>query len=453
MRSTFTPMTNKLQALPRRGRSANYPHGSYMRKFIVGAVVALSVGLSVLPTGAGSSAAVSTSLGQGVTTSTIRVGISVVDFAALAKLGGATMNQGNEQDSYNALIANINRHGGVDGRKIVPFYAMVNPIGTAPAATACTALTENDDVFVALEPLDPECYTTTHKTAVVDPLLPGPSSAGSAPAFAVSPPASAFDPQMISAMAKSGIFKGKKVGVVGTSIDNTELESDVLPALKKNHIAVVQTAIDSAPIADGVASAQQVGSITLKFKDAGVNLVVAVGQAGAIWPNGLQANQSDFAPELVATSYSDLSGYTSRKDRDPLYLKGLVTATPTPPSTTTWHDADMQSCIRMIKKAYPHDAIDSPIGAPATGATTWVAPMTACQTMALFVDIAKAAGKTLNTATFTKAGESLRDVVIPGVGGPISFGSGKTYGIGPVYLVRFDSSTGTLVTGSQSVGK
>ena len=107
----------------------------------------------------------------------------------------------------------------------------------------------------------------------------------------------------------------------------------------------------------------------------------------------------------------------------------------------------------MIKKAYPHDAIDSPIGAPATGATTWVAPMTACQTMALFVDIAKAAGKTLNTATFTKAGESLRDVVIPGVGGPISFGSGKTYGIGPVYLVRFDSSTGTLVTGSQSVGK
>ncbi len=113
----------------------------------------------------------------------------------------------------------------------------------------------------------------------------------------------------------------------------------------------------------------------------------------------------------------------------------------------------MQSCIRMIKKAYPHDAIAARLGLRQQAATTWVAPMTACQTMALFVDIAKAAGKTLNTATFTKAGESLRNVVIPGVGGPISFGSGKPYGIGPVYLVHFDSSTGTLVTGSQPVGK
>ena len=332
----------------------------------------------------------------------------------------------------------------------MPFYASVNPIGTAAAATACTTLTENDQVFVALEPLDPECYTVTHKTVVIDPLLPGPAPAGSAPAFSVSPPATAFDPLMISAMAKSGLFKGKKVGVVGTSVDNAELQSAVLPALKKNHVAVVQTAIESAPTTDTTSEAQQIGSIALKFKNAGVNLVVAVGQASAIWPSGLQAIQSTYAPQLVVTSQGDLSGYATSKTRNPLYLKGLVTATPTPSLAATWNDADTQSCVRVIKKAYPKDAIASPIGAPATGGTTtWVAPATACQTMALFVDIARAAGKTLNTATFTKAGESLRNVVMPGAGGPISFARNLPYGSGPVYLIHYDSSTGDLVTASK----
>ena len=421
-----------------------------MKRFIIAGMSVLTFlfASTTVVTNQGASAATS-GFGQGVTTSTIKIGISVVDFAAIAKAGGSLMDQGNEQDAYNALIANVNAHGGIGGRKIVPFYAMVNPIGTAPAATACTTLTEDNNVFIALEPLDPECYTTTHKTVVIDPLLPGPAPAGSAVAFSVTPPADAFDAQMISAMAKSGVFKGKRVGVVGTSIDNAELQSAVLPALKRNHIAVVQTAIDSAPIADGVASAQQVGSIALKFKGAGVNLVVAVGQAGSIWPNGLQANQSTYAPQLVATSQSDLAGYVSRKDRDPVYLKGLVTATPTPSFDATWNDADVQSCIHIIKKAYPHDTIASPIGAPQTASATWVAPVTACQTLALFVDIAKAAGKTLNTATFTRAGESLNNVLVPAVGGPISFSSNRPYGLGPVYLMHFDSSTGTIVTASK----
>jgi hypothetical protein len=445
-------MTRESRGIPHHDRLGNHPLGGYMRKFIIVCVSVLTLlaGSSIALADQGASAAATSGLGQGVTASSIRIGISVVDFSAITKAGGAPLDQGNVQDAYNALIANVNRHGGINGRKIVPFYATVNPLGTAPAATACTTLTEDDHVFAAFEPLNPECYTATHKTAVIDPALPGPAPAGSAPAFSVSPPTNAFDPLMISAMTKSGVFKGKKVGVVGTSVDNAELRSAVLPSLKKNHVAIVQTAIESAPILDTTAAAQQIGSIALKFKGAGVNLVVAVGQAGAIWPSDLQANQSTYAPEPVATSESDLSGYASSKNRKLLYLKGLVTATATPPAAVTWNDADIKSCVHIIKKASPNDAIASPIGAPLTGSTTWVAPAVACQAMALFVDVAKAAGKTLNTATFTKAGESLRNVALPGAGGPVSFGPNKPYGIGPVYLVHFDSSTGNLVTAGKS---
>ncbi len=83
-----------------------------------------------------------------------------------------------------------------------------------------------------------------------------------------------------------------------------------------------------------------------------MNLVAAVGQAGAIWPEGLQGNQSTYAPELVVTNEAVLSGFTSNKDHDPLYLKGLVSAEATPSYAATWNDADVQSCIHIIKKAY-----------------------------------------------------------------------------------------------------
>ena len=50
----------------------------------------------------------------------------------------------------------------------------------------------------------------------------------------------------------------------------------------------------------------------------------------------------------------------------------------------------------------------------------------------MFATIAKAAGKNLTVASFTRAGEGLHDVVFPGVGSPVSF-DGKAYAIGNVY--------------------
>ena len=58
---------------------------------------------------------------QGVTPTTIRIGISVINFAALQAVG-VTLNDGNYQDAVNALTANMNAHGGVDGRKVVPYF-------------------------------------------------------------------------------------------------------------------------------------------------------------------------------------------------------------------------------------------------------------------------------------------------------------------------------------------
>ena len=130
------------------------------------AVLLMSVtGLVVAGTGTAASAAES---GQGVTAGTIKVGVTYPDVAAIKNL--INVDPGNYQVAYTALFNQINAKGGIDGRKISPVFAAVDPLGTAGAATACTQLTEDDKVFAVLgffQAVDTACYLTTHTTPIV----------------------------------------------------------------------------------------------------------------------------------------------------------------------------------------------------------------------------------------------------------------------------------------------
>ena len=116
---------------------------------VLGGVVVVGV--------AGPASAASSPPSQGVTATTIRVGIPYVDLSSVRKFG-ITLDQGSFPDAYNALISNLNAHGGIDGRHLVPYLVAVNPVGTAPAITACTQLAQDDEVFVAIAPQQPDCY-------------------------------------------------------------------------------------------------------------------------------------------------------------------------------------------------------------------------------------------------------------------------------------------------------
>ena len=118
----------------------------------------------------------------GVTPSSIKIGITYPDVAAIATI--INVNPGNYQVAYNTLINQINAQGGINGRKITPVYAPVDPLGTAGAATACTKLTEDDQVFAVLgffQAADIGCYVTGHDTPIVGGYAeqcPGGSSQG-----------------------------------------------------------------------------------------------------------------------------------------------------------------------------------------------------------------------------------------------------------------------------------
>ena len=65
-----------------------------------------------------------------------------------------------------------------------------------------------------------------------------------------------------------------------------------------------------------------------------------------------------------------------------------------------------------------------------SSASTYVAPEGACEAFSMFVAIAKAAGTSLTTLSFTKAGYGLRDADDSGRAVPASFAEGRTYPLG-----------------------
>ena len=230
---------------------------------VIGAVVVATLSGLLGPI----SASEASSTTQGITATTIRLGIPYVDVAAVRAVG-VDIDWGNVPDAFNAIIADMNAHGGINGRRVVPYILAVNPTGPAAAATACTKLTQDDQVFVAIAPLEPTCYLQ-NGVPVVGAILAESRSTGIPQNFTVTPPQAAYDPLQLSVFAKQGVFKHKKVGIfAGTESDVPEVQV-VQSALAKLHIPVVATSVDSAPQGDLAASNQQVTAIAQRFESEG----------------------------------------------------------------------------------------------------------------------------------------------------------------------------------------
>jgi len=375
---------------------------------------------------------------------TVKLGLPYVDTAPLAA-EGVNIDQGSYPDAFNALVANLNAHGGINGKKVITFTEKVNPVSSTAAASACTTFTQDNKVLAVIGPVYPLCYQQGGVASIAG-TIGASSSPKLAPNFTLTPPASAFDPLLIQAMSNKGVFKGMKVGVIATSADKPEMNG-VLTSLKKQKVDVVQTAINSAPNGDLAASEQQIQAISQRFQSSGIKVVVGVGSGSTSWLVGMEGIQSPYTPRIVATNATTFLGTVDGKGtNDPKYLKGAISATPIPSQTVIWKDPAIQKCVSIIKKAYPSTDVGDPIGSASTSVTPWVASENTCQWLDMFSTIAKAAGKNLTPRTFQAAGYGLRNVTFPGAGASVSFGPGRSYALGPVYLMNYNMQSHQLVT-------
>jgi len=128
----------------------------------------------------------------------------------------------------------------------------------------------------------------------------------------------------------------------------------------------------------------------------------------------------------------------------------MVTSTPVLNGLQIWQDPGTQKCVSIIHKAYPSDTITPYKVNSSSSDQSYVSAESACQNVALFAAIAKAAGKNLTVSSFTKAGEALKNFTVPASGGPVSFTSGEPYALGPVYVGHYNPGTKTLVFATKS---
>jgi hypothetical protein len=387
---------------------------------------------------------------RGVTATTIRVGIPYLDFRSVLKFG-VTLDQGNFPDAYHALIDDMNAHGGINGRQIVPYLVPVSPLGTAPAASACTQLTEDDKVLVAIFPDQPDCYRQVHDTPTINGDTQSAQALGGVPNFSIGPPPAVYDQLQLRVFERRGAFDGKKVGLFAGGLTNQGELRVVQSTLRSLHVPVLQTAVQDAPVSDASAYILQISAIVQRFKDSGVSEVIAVGTGSYVWPRGLQAIQSSYNPPWIATNAGALGSVLATPSISSRYLRNVLASNPTPPDVLIWRTPAMRRCARVVHKAYLMDKITPPTNPQVGSDESFFAVEAACINLGLFAAIAKAAGKNLTTSSFIQAGYRLRNAVIPGLLAPISFGPRRSYVIGSVYPVTYDQTHNSLKFSTSSI--
>ena len=202
-----------------------------------------TVGLMALAAGtplADAAAASSAGRGQGVTDSTIKVGVAILDTSKIASLGLEPPNyttQG-EKDAANAYIDLINSSGGINGRRIDPVFVTTDPLNTGTSATACQTLTEDDNVFAvigtqALSGAANQCVTTQNRTPLLDSGTP--TADYSPPGYLISSGQSSSheDQDWAIALSRLGVLKGKTIGVLSDATKDPDVKRWLVSTLNR----------------------------------------------------------------------------------------------------------------------------------------------------------------------------------------------------------------------------
>src|SRR5262249_5372058 len=197
-------------------------------------------------------------------------------------------------------INDLNSKGGINGRKIVPVYAPVNPIGTDPAQAACVKLTEDEKVFAVVGFFlndAPLCYLEQHDTPVVGGTITSEYLARAKAPWSTLEAGDSATGLVVDALAQEGVFKKGKVGVISHSQEKPLLDNVVAPALKRNGVKYTSAVID-APASDTVAAQAQADKIIQRFKSDGITTILSAGNA-IDEGSRAEAEIPDYQPRMV----------------------------------------------------------------------------------------------------------------------------------------------------------
>lgn len=381
---------------------------------------------------------------QGVSTGDIKLGVVVLDLAAVSRtgLGTATADTSVDEtkDYFQFFADEVNAQGGVLGRKITLAFTTFDPLDSSTPRRACLDLTEDAKVFAAVLPsgffAEPVlCFTEEHHT----PTLAFGGEAGEwyrrsrGLLFSASMSGTRNVRSLALRLHADKALAGKKIGIVSTNSPTEKLPVDegLLPELKALGYTVAYRSTMSQN------TDQQPSQIPVEISQmrrAGVDFIFWVTHAlvFAQWTQqadsqgyrpayaltDIQAGSNDFTVENVPKSTQAVVLTTNRDGEQHANL-------PEAP-----RDKECRSRYERAKKMTFE-----------RGSSDYFTVIRACAWLDLFATAARAAGPQLTAETFSQALQHTNGFDFPWMA-PGSFGPGKFDFADGVRLKRYDGQCG-----------
>lgn len=372
----------------------------------------------------------------GVTDDTIRIGITYPDFEALGD--SVTINHGDYEAAYTAVIDDINANGGVNGRALEAVFAPVDPSSPTSTDEMCTRLTQDEQVFVALGLFFGEavmCFVNVNETAVIGGEMTDDRLAQArAPWFAYDV-SSDTQVDAVQTLIDNGDLSGA-AAVLLNDTDQATYESRILPVLEENGIDVIETGILNTAIGADQAPAEA-RTVFQRLEASGAETVLALGQgtANAVG-SGLQG--SSYRPQLLFNNTNGVNAYARDTNNDATIFDGAIgVGAYGPPDAYLELDGITEACFDVQRDA--GITIPQPSTVAQGDPNQIVSSLAACQQLALLKAILEAAGEELDYGTFQTAGYGLGEIELPGEPEPFNYGAPPhADGDRPLFRYEFD---------------
>ena len=402
------------------------------------------------PSGAtGNVEPISKEIATGVTDSTIKIGVALVDFECIAPYIQTTRID--EYKVYDAFIADINAKGGVAGRKLEPVYHTFCPIVPAPALALCTQFTEDDQVFAVLGDFvdltgqAQPCIAKQHDTVLITINLTQPiidsAPGGMILGFGVLQERRVSI--LLELLAREKLLEGKKVAVLGEATTQKSVNDVLVPGLKDIGADLGTTAIITISGADTAAASAQLMSFIEKWKTEGVDTVFV---------SGLQVSAQQFVPDLVKrmpgvqliADNNTVGSYGQNLQQagvTPNPYEGIITASG---ASAKQYDAsdNWKTCAAVYEKYFHKKAPDQETVVPGPNNHTLDISGSitdACAELTIFKQIGDRVGKYLNNDNWRNVVDNFGKIpVMQSFYGSIN--AGKYDADDTFALVAYDSS-------------
>jgi hypothetical protein len=381
---------------------------------------------------------------RGIVNNEINVIFPVVSLSSLTGQEGLAMDKenGQQDQAINLYVNDINKEGGINGRRINAMIVPFDPANEAEMRGLCKQWTEGSPAaFAVLDGIgawqdeDELCITQEGHTPMISAwtTVTDWTNAGSPYLWWTGPDQAAILNTVVHWGLSSGkIRKSQPLGIVVGDLasDQIALNQYLLPDLKTLGITDVDVEELAAGTSETASTNAEAPLVVEKLKSEGVKTVLPMLRANAFFPYLASEASQKYYPALLLSDYqseiqSGLGLIPIPFEKELNGQEGVTTLTlggvdDDAPESQGGYDPGVRKCWNEWHAAYPaikdNDFIEEqgPIVA-------W------CGVIDLFAAAAKKAGKNLNRRTFVEAMASRQD--FPGTWTPVlSYGSDKFYG-------------------------